>query len=99
MKKQCVSIETGQTYMNPNEFYTCGGYQGCPDGYFCGKTNSNPNYEQTNFDNIFYSFITVYQCVSLEGWTNDMKWIQNAYTLTAWFFFCPMTFIMSFFLM
>ncbi len=59
-KKRCVSIETGvQLY----DSYLCG-IKACPDGYICGKSNSNPFYEINNFDTIFYSFIAIYQCVS-----------------------------------
>mmetsp|Transcript_9967 Transcript_9967/g.9891 ORF Transcript_9967/g.9891 Transcript_9967/m.9891 type:complete len:134 (+) Transcript_9967:786-1187(+) len=64
-KKRCFSIETGM--IHPDE-ELCG-VRECPYGYFCGKGNSNPYYEINNFDTIFYSFIAIYQCVSLEGWT------------------------------
>ena len=41
----------------------------CPGGYFCGKSNENPNYGATNFDNVCYSFLAVFQSVTLEGWS------------------------------
>jgi hypothetical protein len=68
-KKQCVNIETGMPHPSGD---ICG-VRECEAGFMCGKTNSNPYYEQSNFDTIFYSFITIYQCVSLEGWTYVMK--------------------------
>ena len=52
----------------------CGGSGGatCPGGYFCGKTNENPNNGVTNFDTIFYALLLVFQSVTLEGWSDIM---------------------------
>lgn len=38
----------------------CGGAHGCPGGYFCGKTNDNPNFGVSNFDNALYSLLVVF---------------------------------------
>ena len=38
----------------------CGDDSDCPGGYFCGKSNENPNYGVTNFDNVFYSLMCVF---------------------------------------
>ena len=46
----------------------CGDLE-CPGGYICGKGNENPNYGTTNFDNVCYSFLAVFQSVTLEGWS------------------------------
>ena len=71
LKKRCVNIETG--IVDPKiEF--CGTVE-CPPGFFCGKTNMNPNFGQTNFDTVFYSLIAVFQSVTLEGWSVLMLWI------------------------
>ena len=43
------------------------GYESCPEGFSCGKIISNPNYGVTNFDNILYSFLQVFICVTVEG--------------------------------
>ena len=51
----------------------CGGYSGCPGGYFCGKTNENPNNGATNFDNFMYSLLVVFQSVTLEGWSETQR--------------------------
>ena len=42
----------------------------CPEGYFCGKQDVNPNYEVTNFDNIFWALLVIFQCITLEGWSD-----------------------------
>jgi len=44
---------------------------------------SNLNYGLTNFDNIFTSFLSVFQCTSLEGWSQIMIHIQDGYSMIA----------------
>jgi hypothetical protein len=56
LKQRCVSIQTGVKH--PDDIL-CGGTSSCPGGYFCGKTNENPNSGVTNFDNVMYSFLIV----------------------------------------
>jgi hypothetical protein len=43
---------------------------------FIGNISSNPNYGLTSFDNILWSWLTIFQCVSLEGWTEVMYAVQ-----------------------
>lgn len=84
--------------MHPDELL-CGGAVTCPGGYFCGKTNENPNYGVTNFDNVFYSLLVVFQSVTLEGWSDIQKDMQKAYTYNIWIYFVPLVFIGAFFLL
>lgn len=70
LKKHCIQIDTGVMIKDP-EYYLCG-YKECPPGYFCGKTLENPNFDQTNFDTIFYAFVAIFTSVTLEGWTSIM---------------------------
>ena len=44
----------------------------CPTGLECKKGVEGLNYGITAFDNIFLSFITVFQCITMEGWTDIM---------------------------
>jgi len=46
------------------------------------------NYGLSNFDNIFNAFLTIFQCITLEGWTKIMYIMQDAYTpyITAIYF-------------
>ena len=46
--------------MGDEEELICGGDTVCPEGYFCGKMNVNPNNEVTNFDNIFWALLVVF---------------------------------------
>ncbi|CBY24520.1 unnamed protein product [Oikopleura dioica] len=32
-----------------------------------------------NFDNIFFAMITVFQCITMEGWTDVLYYVNNAY--------------------
>ena len=49
----------------------CGAGYECPESYICHKLPwKGPNYGITKFDNIGLAILTVFQCVSLEGWTN-----------------------------
>jgi len=40
LKNRCVNIETGA----PNDDGGFCGFKDCLPGYFCGKSNENPNY-------------------------------------------------------
>ena len=46
------------------------------------------NFGLTNFDNIFNAFLTIFQCITLEGWTDIMYMMQDAYSkyITAIYF-------------
>jgi hypothetical protein len=95
MKQRCVNENTG--VMHPDDII-CGSVS-CPDGYFCGKTNQNPDYGVTNFDNIGYSILVVFQSVTLEGWSVIMNMVQKAFNIIALAFFIPLVFIGAFFLL
>jgi hypothetical protein len=97
LKQRCVHTATGVAYPDPD--LICGGEVVCPEDYFCGKMNENPNYEVTNFDNIFWALLVVFQCITLEGWSDIQTMYQKAYTYYAFFFFVPMVFIGAFFLL
>lgn len=36
-----------------------------------------PNYGITSFDNIGYAMLTVFQCITMEGWTTMMYYVIN----------------------
>ena len=38
------------------------------------------NYGLTNFDNIIYAFLTIFQWITLEGWSEIMYMMQDAYS-------------------
>lgn len=53
----------------------------------------------TNFDNIFYSLLVVFQSVTLEGWSVIMVQVQKVFNILSLFFFIPLVFIGAFFLL
>eukprot|EP00112_Aurelia_sp_Birch-Aquarium-sp1_P018408 Seg4389.2 transcript_id=Seg4389.2/GoldUCD/mRNA.D3Y31 product="Voltage-dependent calcium channel type A subunit alpha-1" protein_id=Seg4389.2/GoldUCD/D3Y31 len=46
----------------------------CPTGYKCLRYWSGPNDGITSFDNILISMLTVFTCITCEGWTSTMYW-------------------------
>lgn len=52
------------------------------NGRFCVGNNTEcrgawegPNGGITNFDNIFFAMLTVFQCITMEGWTDVLYWV------------------------
>lgn len=41
------------------------------------------NYGYSNFDNFFSAFLTIYNCMSLQGWSKIMYMVQNGYSFSA----------------
>lgn len=35
-----------------------------------------PNGGITNFDNFFFAMLTVFQCITMEGWTDVLYWVR-----------------------
>lgn len=55
--------------MDSSEFeFPCGVRQ-CPAKYTCTDTWIGPNDGITQFDNILFAVLTVFQCITMEGWT------------------------------
>ena len=99
LKQRCINELTGDTLMDDEgEEIICGSAE-CPESYFCGKKTLNPNYDVTNFDNIFWALLNVFRCITLEGWSEIMVMYQKAYSPLTIFFFVPMVFIGAFFLL
>ena len=42
----------------------------CSPGFECAEWLEGPNFGITTFDNIIFSVITVFQCITMEGWTD-----------------------------
>lgn len=71
----------------------------CPGGYFCGKQNANPNYGVTNFDSIQYSLLNVFQCITLEGWSDIQTMMQRTFANFIFVLFIIMILTGAFFLL
>lgn len=52
----------------------------CRDGNsVCLERWEGPNDGITSFDNIGLAMLTVFQCITMEGWTSILYWV-NTYT-------------------
>ncbi|KAI4902644.1 hypothetical protein NFI96_028704 [Prochilodus magdalenae] len=72
----------------------------CPNGTTCREYWKGPNYGITNFDNILFAVLTVFQCITMEGWT-DILYNTNDASGNAWnwLYFIPLIIIGSFFML
>ncbi|KTF85205.1 hypothetical protein cypCar_00024575, partial [Cyprinus carpio] len=64
----CFKVDTGEKVSD----YPCGKdlpARICPNGTVCGNW-TGPNFGITNFDNILFAILTVFQCITMEGWTD-----------------------------
>eukprot|EP01083_Nonionella_stella_P209215 758601_1 len=49
----------------------------CAAGTVCKDVGYNPNNDATAFDNILIAWLTILQCISLEGWTDIMYMVDE----------------------
>lgn len=59
LKNRCFNIQTGQVHPD-NNFCNDEDPVVCTGGYYCARGKENPNYGVTNFDNLGYSFLTIF---------------------------------------
>ncbi|XP_061169673.1 voltage-dependent calcium channel type A subunit alpha-1-like [Saccostrea echinata] len=59
-----------------------------------------PNYGITSFDNIAYAMLTVFQCITMEGWTEVLYYTNDAIgPYINWLYFYPLIILGSFFML
>ncbi|KAG5282274.1 hypothetical protein AALO_G00054190 [Alosa alosa] len=76
------------------------------NGRFCMGNNTEcrggwegPNGGITNFDNIFFAMLTVFQCITMEGWTDVLYWMNDAIGMEMpWVYFVSLVVFGSFFI-
>ena len=95
LKNRCFFMETG---LMESDTEVCG-YQLCSSESFCGKGLDNPYYGVMNFDNILFSFVMGFQCVTLQAWTVIMVEMIKSYSIFVIFYFISLVFFGSFFLL
>lgn len=71
----------------------------CPYGTYCtsDRKPNRPNFGITSFDNIMWAWLTIFQCISMEGWTTVMYLVMDAVNPWAWLYFVLMIIFGSFF--
>lgn len=47
------------------------------NGSECRPNWEGPNEGITHFDNIGFAMLTVYQCITMEGWTKVLYWVSD----------------------
>lgn len=45
------------------------------NGTLCREGWQGPNNGITNFDNFLFAMLTVFQCITMEGWTDVLYWV------------------------
>ena len=48
----------------------------CPEGSICKEYWDGPNFGVTQFDNIITACLTIFTCITCEGWTDTMYWVS-----------------------
>ncbi|KAJ8968302.1 hypothetical protein NQ317_013709 [Molorchus minor] len=73
----------------------------CRDGNsLCLEKWVGPNNGITSFDNIGFAMLTVFQCITMEGWTAILYWMNDAVGSTFnWMYFVPLIVLGSFFML
>ncbi|XP_069604346.1 voltage-dependent L-type calcium channel subunit alpha-1F [Ranitomeya imitator] len=66
----------------------------------CRGKWEGPNGGITNFDNFFFAMLTVFQCITMEGWTDVLYWMQDAMGHELpWVYFVSLVIFGSFFVL
>ncbi|KAG7491439.1 hypothetical protein MATL_G00003720 [Megalops atlanticus] len=95
----CFDIATKEMY----DEQPCGKDESarlCPNGTECRKYWIGPNYGITQFDNILFAVLTVFQCITMEGWTELLYWSNDASgSAWNWMYFIPLIIVGSFFML
>eukprot|EP00794_Sanderia_malayensis_P006217 gene6217-6933_t len=78
LRSTCYNSLTNETFAEPRPCSTNTGVgRQCPAGYECRKTWEGPNNGITSFDNVGLAALTVFQCITLEGWTDVLYQIND----------------------
>ncbi|KAK6305186.1 hypothetical protein J4Q44_G00239660 [Coregonus suidteri] len=95
----CFNLDTGERAAA----FPCGTEapaRMCPNGTECTEYWIGPNYGITNFDNILFAVLTVFQCITMEGWVDILYNANDASGNTwNWLYFIPLIIIGSFFML
>ncbi|KAK3242941.1 hypothetical protein CYMTET_47370 [Cymbomonas tetramitiformis] len=86
-----------------DDLNTVCGQSSCPQGYFCtnrdykGGLLPNPNFGGSNFDNFGWSFVAIFQTLTMEGWVELKQFTSNAWSEWAVFYWVLLILFGSFF--
>uniref|UniRef100_A0A8C9RF57 Voltage-dependent L-type calcium channel subunit alpha n=1 Tax=Scleropages formosus TaxID=113540 RepID=A0A8C9RF57_SCLFO len=99
MHATCYLVGTGRDEPTPCAL-SGHGRQCPPNGTICKDGWHGPNGGITNFDNFAFAMLTVFQCITMEGWTDVLYWMNDAmgYELP-WVYFVSLVIFGSFFVL
>uniref|UniRef100_A0A8C2T2Z8 Voltage-dependent L-type calcium channel subunit alpha n=1 Tax=Coturnix japonica TaxID=93934 RepID=A0A8C2T2Z8_COTJA len=70
------------------------------NGTECRGGWPGPNNGITHFDNILFAVLTVFQCITMEGWTDVLYWVNDAIgNEWPWIYFVSLILLGSFFVL
>nr|XP_015211897.1 PREDICTED: voltage-dependent R-type calcium channel subunit alpha-1E isoform X6 [Lepisosteus oculatus] len=96
---QAPNILDNETVDGSELEFPCG-FRECPKKYNCTPDWIGPNDGITQFDNILFAVLTVFQCITMEGWTTVLYNTNDALGPTwNWLYFIPLIIIGSFFVL
>ncbi|KAM8994553.1 voltage-dependent L-type calcium channel subunit alpha-1D isoform 17-T17 [Ara ararauna] len=76
------------------------GRQCVMNGTECKGGWVGPNGGITNFDNFAFAMLTVFQCITMEGWTDVLYWVNDAIGCEwPWIYFVSLIILGSFFVL
>ncbi|XP_060913471.1 voltage-dependent L-type calcium channel subunit alpha-1D [Labrus mixtus] len=102
MHATCYLIKTGA--LPEEESTPCSvsghGRQCLLNGTECREGWQGPNNGITNFDNFLFAMLTVFQCITMEGWTDVLYWMNDAMGFELpWVYFVSLVIFGSFFVL
>ncbi|XP_017265131.1 voltage-dependent L-type calcium channel subunit alpha-1D isoform X2 [Kryptolebias marmoratus] len=101
MHKTCFDIGTGlMVEDDPSPCAFAGVGRLCVEnGTDCRGKWEGPNGGITNFDNVFFAMLTVFQCITMEGWTDVLYWMNDSIGFDIpWIYFVSLVIFGSFFI-
>ncbi|XP_067294981.1 calcium channel, voltage-dependent, N type, alpha 1B subunit, a isoform X2 [Pseudorasbora parva] len=98
--RTCFRVDNGEQAAD----FPCGSDEPartCENGTtICREYWTGPNFGITNFDNILFAVLTVFQCITMEGWVDILYNANDASGNTwNWLYFIPLIIIGSFFML
>ena len=96
LKNRCFNPESG--IISSSKENLCG-YSECEGEFICGKMIDNPYYDVMNFDNILYSSLMVFQCITMQAWTVTMFSVARVFNPFSEIYFTLIVLFGSFFLL
>ncbi|KAG7303960.1 hypothetical protein JYU34_010876 [Plutella xylostella] len=111
LHKTCYNLEDISEILNEGDLPTpCNadnetlapyGAHSCEyDKSTCLEKWEGPNRGITSFDNIGFAMLTVFQCITMEGWTAILYWTNDALgSAFNWIYFVPLIVLGSFFML